>query len=77
MTEPRGEERSQLPCPVCGAHQLALDTPPQIDVVGIQPYSDLIGMGDIQVREPPGIVCLACGASWPDRESFEQARRSG
>jgi hypothetical protein len=62
---------------VCGAHQLALDTPPQIDVMGVQPYTDLIAMGDVQLREPPSIVCLACGSSWSDLEAFEQARRSG
>jgi hypothetical protein len=76
MTDPRAQERSQLPCPVCGAHQLALDSPPQIEVMGVQPYTDLIGMGDVQVHEAPAIVCLACGASWPDRAAFDQASRA-
>jgi hypothetical protein len=77
MTDPRAQQRSELACPVCGAHQLAIDTPPHIDIIGVQPYSDLIGMGDFQVREPPAIVCLACGTTWPDREAFERARKSG
>jgi hypothetical protein len=77
MSETRDQDRSELPCPVCGEHRLALETPPQIDVMGVQPYTDLIAMGDVAVREPPAIVCLACGASWTDLQAFQQARQAG
>lgn len=63
-------ERSERACPVCGEHALALDEPPRIDVLGVQPYSDLLGMGDLQTRWSPGIVCLACGTRWRDLAAF-------
>jgi hypothetical protein len=70
--EAAGGQRSERACPVCGAHQLALDVPPRIDVMGVQPYSDLIGMGDRSAAEPPAIVCRSCGTVWRDLEAFER-----
>jgi hypothetical protein len=63
---PRSKER----CPVCGEQQLALDNPPHIDVQGVQPYSDLLGMGDVKVQAEPGIVCLHCGTHWRSLQAF-------
>ena len=67
-----GTDRSERACPVCGAHELALDVPPRIDVMGVQPYLDLVGMGDRSAAEPPAIVCRSCGTFWPDLEAFER-----
>jgi C4-type Zn-finger protein len=64
--------RSELACPVCGQHTLALDEPPRIDVMGIQPYSDMLGMGDLPAAILPAIVCLSCGTRWRDREAFDR-----
>lgn len=64
--------RSELACPVCGQHTLALDEPPHIDVMGIQPYSDMLGMGDLPSAVLPAIVCLSCGTRWQDREAFDR-----
>ena len=66
--------RSQERCPVCGEQQLALDQPPQIDVLGVQPYSDLLGMGDFKVQSAPGIVCLHCGTRWRDLAAFRAGK---
>jgi hypothetical protein len=65
------QERSELACPVCGKHTLALDEPPRIDIMGVQPYSDMLGMGDLQ-PVPMGIICLSCGTHWRDREAFDR-----
>jgi C4-type Zn-finger protein len=65
------DHRSERACPVCGRHELAIDRLPRIDVLGVQPYSDLIGMGDARPRDTPGIVCLACGTRWRDLDAFE------
>ncbi|CAN5438272.1 hypothetical protein BH24CHL9_BH24CHL9_08680 [soil metagenome] len=65
-------ERSELACPVCGAHTLAVDEPPQIDIMGIQPYSDMLGMGDLAQHGSLGIVCRSCGTYWPDRGAFDR-----
>jgi hypothetical protein len=69
---PSSEEsqRSREACPVCGAHQLALEHPPEVDVLGVQPYSDLLGMGDLKIRSAPAIKCLNCGTLWRDLEAF-------
>jgi hypothetical protein len=72
MADPDKPTRSEMACPVCGQHQLALDEPPQIDVLGVQPYSELIGMGDVRTSGPIGIVCLACGTHWRDRGAFDR-----
>lgn len=64
--------RSEQACPVCGQHQLALDEPPRIDVMGVQAYSDMLGMGDLQGPGMLGIVCLSCGTRWRDRSALER-----
>jgi hypothetical protein len=64
--------RSERPCPVCGRHTLAVDEPPHIDVMGVQAYSDMLGMGDLQQPALPGIVCLGCGTRWRDLDAFER-----
>jgi hypothetical protein len=66
-----GADRSERACPVCGAHALALDMPPRIDVLGVQPYSDIIGMGDRPAEGAVGIVCRSCGTYWRDLAAFE------
>jgi len=65
------EIRSQRACPVCGKHSLALDEAPRIDIMGVQPYSDLLGMGDLH-QESMGIVCLECGTRWRSKEALDQ-----
>ena len=67
---PASSERSVQACPVCGAHQLALIDFPEISTVGYQPYSEIIGMGEAQERNEPGIGCLACGAGWSSLQAF-------
>jgi hypothetical protein len=67
--------RSRDACPACGAHQLALDEDPRIDVMGVQPYSDLLGMGDLRPPGQPAIVCLACGTRWRDLAAFRSDER--
>ena len=65
------ETRSQRACPVCGKHSLALDEPPRIDIMGVQPASDLLGMGDLH-QAGMGIVCLECGTRWASRDALER-----
>jgi hypothetical protein len=67
--------RSQLPCPVCGQHALAIDEPPRIDVMGVQAYSDIVGMGDLKQVGAVGIICLSCGSRWRDRDAFDRGER--
>lgn len=64
--------RSEQACPACGQHMLAIDEPPHIDVMGIQAYSDMLGMGDVQQRAVLGIICLACGTRWRDKAAFDR-----
>ncbi len=64
--------RSEQVCPVCGQHRLALDRPPEIDVMGVQAYSDMLGMGDFHDEGPVGIVCLNCGTHWRDKDAFDR-----
>jgi hypothetical protein len=66
------EDRSELACPICGEHALSLDQPPRIDVMGVQLYSDIVGMGDLAPEGPLGIVCLSCGTHWRDRDAFDR-----
>lgn len=66
------QSRSEHACPVCGAHTLALDEPPRIDVMGVQPASDMLGMGDLSSPALPAIVCLSCGTRWRDRGAFDR-----
>ena len=63
--------RSEQACPVCSQHTLALDEPPRIDVMGVQLYSDIVGMGDIRPGSM-GIVCLSCGTRWRDKAAFDR-----
>ena len=64
--------RSERACPVCGQHRLAIEEAPHIDVMGVQAYSDMLGMGDLQQMAVPAIVCLACGTRWRDLAAFER-----
>jgi hypothetical protein len=64
--------RSERACPVCGQHRLAIEEAPHIDVMGVQAYSDMLGMGDLQQMAVPAIVCLACGSRWRDLAAFER-----
>lgn len=66
MTGPPGSARA---CPVCGRHTLALERPPEIQVVGAQPYTELYRMGDLPM--PVGVRCRACEAWWPTVEALE------
>lgn len=66
------QSRSELACPVCSQHTLALDQPPQIDVMGVQSYSDIVGMGDLKPEGSMGIVCLTCNTHWRDKAAFDR-----
>ena len=66
------ERHSEQACPVCGKHTLALDRPPEIDVMGVQAYSDMLGMGDLHNAGTVGIVCLGCDTRWRDRAAFDR-----
>lgn len=69
MSEPA---RSEQACPVCAQHTLALDRPPEIDVMGVQQYNDLLGMGDLENEGTLGIVCLNCQTRWRDKAAFDR-----
>ena len=69
MSEPA---RSDQACPVCSQHTLALDRPPEIDVMGVQQYLDMLGMGDLENEGPVGIVCLNCKTRWRDKDAFDR-----
>lgn len=64
--------RSEQACPVCLQHTLAIDEPPRIDVMGVQLYSDIVGMGDLRQEGSVGIVCLSCGTRWRDKAAFDR-----
>lgn len=64
--------QSEQACPVCGQHTLAVDEPPHIDVMGVQPYSDMVGMGDLPSAGGIGIVCLSCDTRWRDKAAFDR-----
>jgi hypothetical protein len=64
--------RSEQACPVCLQHTLAIDEPPRIDVMGVQLYSDIVGMGDLRQEGSVGIVCLNCGTRWRDKAAFDR-----
>jgi hypothetical protein len=74
MNEQAGSEqtRSEQICPVCGQHTLAVEELPQIDVLGYQPYSDIVGMGDLHAGGGTSIVCLNCSTRWRDRGAFDR-----
>ena len=69
MSEPA---RSEQACPVCAQHTLALDRPPEIDVMGVQQYNDLLGMGDLENEGALGIICLNCMTRWRDKAAFDR-----
>lgn len=66
--------RSEEACPRCGRHALGLIDFPHVAAMGVQPYNELLGMGEAQVRQDPGIGCLRCGAQWPDLAAFRSAQ---
>jgi hypothetical protein len=66
-------KRSVQRCPACGEHRLAVVDQPRVDVGGVQPANELLGLGDLQA--PPGITCLACGTRWLDATAFMNDRR--
>jgi hypothetical protein len=68
------QARSKQACPVCSQHTLALDQPPQIDIMGVQSYSDILGMGDLRTEGTLGIVCLSCGTRWRDKAAFDRGQ---
>ena len=68
--------RSREVCPECGGHSLELIYFPSIDVKGVSPYDELIGMGDLRPEGSPGIGCRLCGATWPDLDAFREAAKS-
>jgi hypothetical protein len=70
-----GGPASAEQCPACGAHRVAMVPLPDIDVMGVQPYTDLLMMGDRPAPLRPAIACLDCGAEWPDLEAFRAASR--
>ena len=58
--------RSEQACPVCGQHTLALDQPPEIDVMGVQAYSEVdpgveIGASSEDVGAPDEVEPLDDG----------------
>jgi len=67
--------RSREACPVCGAHALHLLYFPDVDLSGVRPMDDLIGMGDLKPEQPPGIGCEACGSEWDSLDDFRVAQR--
>ena len=74
MTEDQpGGTTSAEACPSCGAHRVAMVPLPEIEVMGVQPYTDLLMMGDRPAPLRPSIVCLACRAEWRDLEAFRAA----
>lgn len=66
------QARSEQACPVCSQHTLALDRPPEIDVMGVQQYLDMLGMGDLPNEGAVGIVCLNCDTRWRDKDAFDR-----
>ncbi|HEY7524764.1 MAG TPA: hypothetical protein VH720_14030 [Candidatus Limnocylindrales bacterium] len=69
------EERSAQACPECGAHRLAVLSFPEMP--GGSPIDLEIPLGGRAADPPaPGIGCLACGAEWPNLETFARTIRS-
>ncbi|MEA2025635.1 MAG: hypothetical protein U9O18_02990 [Chloroflexota bacterium] len=66
------QARSEQVCPVCGQHTVALDQPPEIDTMGVQAFSDMVGMGDLHNEGSVGIICLSCGTHWRDKAAFDR-----
>ncbi len=74
MTLDENTGRSREACPVCGAHALHLLYFPDVDLTGVRPMDDLVGMGDLKPEQPPGIGCEACGSEWTTLEEFRTAQ---
>lgn len=73
-----GGARSDEACPACGRYSLSLIGFPYVSTMGVQPYSDILGMGEPQVDQAPAIGCLSCGIEWADLDAFRAAQeRSG
>ena len=74
MNEQAGSQtpHSEQVCPVCPEHTLAVEELPQIDVLGYQPYSDIVGMGDLHPGGGISIVCLSCGTRWRNKRAFDR-----
>jgi hypothetical protein len=70
---PEQNERSAEACPECGAHRLAMIDFPSVSG-RYQVNNELLGMGEVKERTPPGIGCLACGAEWRDLDTFRKAK---
>ena len=70
---PDDGQRSVQRCPACGEYRLAVVDQPRVDIGGVQPANELLGLGDLQA--PPGISCLACGTRWLDATAFKDDRR--
>lgn len=70
MTQPA--EHSAEACPVCGAHELTLIEFPAVSGTGYQAMNEIIGMGEPEAGNQPGIGCLACGAEWSTLANFRQ-----
>lgn len=68
--------RSEEACPRCGRHALSLLDFPHVATTGVQPYAELLGMGELRADQVPGIGCLACGAQWSDLTAFRSAKES-
>lgn len=69
--------RSAEACPACGAHRVAILTFPKLVHRQHGPLDEIYGViGKPLEPEAPGIGCLACGAEWPDLESFRTARET-
>ena len=65
--------RSDHPCPACGERRLTVQAPPRLDVMGVQAYGELLGMGDL--HPAPAIFCLSCQTRWSDAEAFRLDQR--
>jgi hypothetical protein len=74
MSENTGAERSRDACPVCGQYALELLYFPTVDVTGVRPYDELLGLGDAKATQEPGIGCRSCGTSWPSLAAFRASR---
>jgi hypothetical protein len=68
--------RSEERCPACGRHTVTLLGFPHVATMGVQLYSEMLGMGELRPDQPPGIACLSCGAQWRDLDAFREAAES-
>jgi hypothetical protein len=40
--------------------------------MGVQAYSDMLGMGDLPNQGAVGIFCLTCDTHWRDKAAFDR-----